>query len=84
MVSAYAYGLQSGEPVHHFRGIRPIADDVSTAQDQIVTGPLGPVDAGFQRFHAGMDVTEDEIAHGVSWVACDSRKSWESLWFWRC
>ena len=45
--------------------IRAVSDDVAAAEHCIVDGLFRMLNAGFKRFQVGMDVTEDEIAHGV-------------------
>jgi hypothetical protein len=76
MIAAYACCVQIPDQVDGLYGIRTITNKIATAQHYIVTGLFCSPNAGFKGFYVGMDVTEDEIAHGVSCFACDSAKCW--------
>ena len=57
--------VQAAYSVDHLHRIRPVTHDIATTKDFVVTGRLGTFDGGVECFQVGVDVTEDEIAHGV-------------------
>ena len=75
VVPANGDGIQVPNAVNGFYRARPIANDVAAAKHEVISRFFCALDAGFERFYVGMDVTEDEIPHGVLWSACDSRRS---------
>ena len=84
VIAANRGGVQAANDVDRFDRIRAVSDQVSAAQNSVVTCLFCTLDAGLEGFQVGVDVTEDEIAHGVLWLACDSRRSWLWPWSWRC
>ena len=52
--------------VDRFYGIRPVAHNVATTENGIVSREFCSLDACVKRFDVGVDVTQDEKAHGVS------------------
>jgi len=48
-----------------FYWVWAVTNDVPATEYGIVTSLLCTVDARFKRFQVGMDVTEDQITHGV-------------------
>src|SRR5947208_2976087 len=84
VISPNRDGVQASNPVDGFERTRSISDDIAATKHRVVTGVFCPLDACLKRFDVGVDVTEDEIAHGVLCFVCDSERSWESLWSWRC
>ena len=65
VISPNGDGFQLLNSVDCFYRTWAISNDVSTAEHRVVTGLFSTLDAGFKRFQVGVDVTEDEIAHGV-------------------
>ena len=65
VISPNCDGFQFLDSVDSFDWTWAISDDVSAAKYGVVTGLFSALDAGFERFQVGVDVTEDEIAHGV-------------------
>ena len=48
-----------------FYWVWTITNDVAAAEYRIVMRLFRTLDASFKRFQVGMDVTQDEITHGV-------------------
>jgi hypothetical protein len=65
MIPADRKGIQAGQSVHNFGRVRTVSNDIAAAQNAVVSCAHSPAHTGFQRLHVGVDVTEDEIAHGV-------------------
>jgi hypothetical protein len=65
MISTNRNRVQCPDSVDCSDGIRTVSNEIAAAQDGVVTGVFCTLGAGFKRFDVGMDVAEDEIAHGV-------------------
>src|SRR5205814_7238623 len=74
VISPNCQSVQLPNSVNRLVRIRTVAHDIAATKYRIVTSLLCPLGAGFKRFDIGMDVTQDEVAHGVLWLACDSRR----------
>src|SRR5262249_38734644 len=66
VISPNCHGVEALDSFNCFNGIRTISDKVSTAKNGIVTSLFCTLETSFKGLYVGMDVTEDEIAHGVS------------------
>ena len=65
MVPANTWPVQVPDDIDGFYWVRSVSDDVSAAEDRVVSGFVRTVHAGLKGFQIGVDVTEDEVAHGV-------------------
>ena len=65
MVPANTWPVQVPNDIDGLYGIRSVSDDVSAAEDRVVSGLFRTSYAGLKRFQVGVDVTQYEIAHGM-------------------
>jgi hypothetical protein len=65
VISTNGDGIHTTNLIDCFYWVRTVTNDVAAAEYRIVIGLFRPLDASFKRLQVGMDVTEDEITHGV-------------------
>jgi hypothetical protein len=65
MISPNRSGVQRPDTIDGLYGTGTISDDISATKDRVVARLPCALDASFKRLDVGVDVTEDEIAHGV-------------------
>ena len=65
MISSNGQRFQTAKDIDRFDRIWTVSDDVAAAKHRFETCMFCAVDTGVERFDVRMDVTQDEIAHGV-------------------